>query len=42
MSCLGETGQMRYVKVTGDGSGGSRFEEVEVGQAETSYAESLL
>ena len=30
---------MRYVKVTSDGSGGSRFEEVEVGQAETSYTE---
>lgn len=30
---------MRYVKITTDGSGGSRFEEVEVGQAETPYAE---
>ena len=30
---------MRYVKITSDGSGGSRFEEVEVGQAETPYAE---
>jgi hypothetical protein len=30
---------MRYVKVTGDGSGGSRFEDAEVVQAETLYTE---
>jgi hypothetical protein len=39
MSLLSQTGRMRYVKVTSDGSGGSRFEEVEVGQAETLYTE---
>jgi hypothetical protein len=28
---------MRYLKVTGDGSGGSRFEDAEVVQAEILY-----
>jgi quercetin dioxygenase-like cupin family protein len=30
---------MRYVKVTDDGNGGSRFEDAEVVQAETLYTE---
>jgi quercetin dioxygenase-like cupin family protein len=30
---------MRYVKVTDDGSGGSRFEDAEVVQAETLYTQ---
>jgi hypothetical protein len=30
---------MRFLKVTGDGSGGSRFEDVEVAQAETPYTD---
>ena len=30
---------MRFLKVTGDGSGGSRFEDVEVAQAETPHTD---
>lgn len=32
-----KTGWMRYIKVTADGSGGSRFEDAEIIQAETPY-----
>ena len=32
---------MRYTKITNDGFGGSRFEEVEVPQATTPYAENV-
>jgi len=36
---LCETRWMRYVKVTSDGGGGSRFEDAEVVQAEMPYTE---
>jgi hypothetical protein len=32
---------MRFPKVTGDGGGGSRFEELDVPQAKTPYAENV-
>jgi hypothetical protein len=32
---------MRYVKVTGDGSGGSRFEDVDVPQTAAPFAENV-
>jgi hypothetical protein len=32
---------MRYVKVTGDGSGGSRFEDVDVPQTAAAYVENV-
>lgn len=35
----GDTGLMRHIKVTDDGSRGSRFEDVEIPQTETPYAE---
>jgi hypothetical protein len=36
-----ETALMRFPKVTGDGGGGSRFEELDVPQAKTPYTENV-